>query len=384
MTFLIISVMRVARAGRDGMREQQGTTRTVATEFTSLRDLPIPDLLPEQLKRFTITSLRARLVRQFDARASLGGLRASDGEMVIGVDIGGDKLSASYFVVRGGAVERTRDVLSCQGDGGSGYLAALAELRERACREALTVGISFAGPVDGTRLVAAPNLPDFLAELGEGYGGDFARLFPAVTVANDAVAGLMAGAVEAARRYPDSRDVIYVINGSGLGGAVLTRNSIYAAEPGHVRVAGQLNPFGQRKECGLDGASFPCVEAVAASKAGVEDIWQQRTLRRLPGQEISARYQAGDRLASELYDSSARIMAHVILGMATAFGLTADPGRLVVVGHGGIFHVPGYGDRIVDILGHALAAAPRFLFTREFSPNTCLAGAAVAAASRGL
>jgi hypothetical protein len=49
-----------------------------------------------------------------------------------------------------------------------------------------------------------------------------------------------------------------------------------------------------------------------------------------------------------------------------------------VVGHGGIFYVPGYGDRIIDILGR-IEDAPRFLFTREFSVNTCLEGAALAA-----
>jgi hypothetical protein len=64
--------------------------------------------------------------------------------------------------------------------------------------------------------------------------------------------------------------------------------------------------------------------------------------------------------------------------MAEAFGLTADPGRLVVVGHGGIFYVPGYGERIMDILA-GIGDAPRFLFTREFTTNMCLEGAAVAA-----
>jgi predicted NBD/HSP70 family sugar kinase len=352
--------------------------QTVAGDFKSLCDLPVPGLLPEQLREFTIEGLRAKRVRSFNAHASLTGLRARDGERVIAVDIGGDKLSASYFAVRGGAVKRAGDLLSWQADDGAGYLAALVALSERARREAVRVGISFAGPVDGTRLIAAPNLPDFLAEFRDGYDADFSRLFPAVQVANDAVAGLMAGAVEAVRRFPDARDVIYVINGSGLGGAVLAGNAIYAAEPGHVAVAAGLNTFGQRKECGLDGASYACVEAVAASKAGVEDIWRQRTLRRLSGQEISARYQFGDPLARDLYDNSALITAHVIRGMAQAFGLTADPGRLVVVGHGGIFYVPGYGDRIADLLG-GTGDAPRFLFTREFSANTCLEGAAVAA-----
>jgi predicted NBD/HSP70 family sugar kinase len=360
------------------MRDHQ-VARTVVQDFVSLRDLPISGPLPEQLRKFTIESLRAKRVRHFDAHESLSGLRASDGEMIIAADIGGDKLSASYFVVRDGTVERAKDLLSCQADGGAGYLAALVELSERASREGVPVGISFAGPVDGTRLVAAPNLPALLAEFKDAYGSDFGRLFPVVQVANDAVAGLMAGAVEAARRYPDVCDVIYLINGSGLGGAVLTGSAIYAAEPGHVPVADGLNPFGQRRPCGLGGASYACVEVVAASKAGVEDIWRQRTPRRLSGHEISARYQAGDRLARDLYDNSAQITAHVIRGIADAFGLASDPGRLVVVGHGGIFYVPGYGDRIMDILGEWLGASPRFLFTREFSPNTCLEGAAVAA-----
>jgi predicted NBD/HSP70 family sugar kinase len=347
-------------------------------DFTSLCELPIPGLLPDQLREFTIESLRAKRVRHFNPHALLSGLRASDGEKIIAVDIGGDKLSACYFIIRGGTVARAEEVLTCQADAGAGYLAALVAVSERARREALPVGISFAGPVDGTRLVAAPNMPAFLAEFHDGYGGDFAGLFPVVQVANDAVAGLLAGAVEAVRRYPDARYVIYVINGSGLGGAVLAGDAIYAAEPGHVPVADGLNAFGQRKECGLGGARYACVEAVAASKAGVEDIWRQRTFRRLSGQQISACYQLGDPLARELYDNSAQLTAHVIQGLAEAFGFTADPDRLVVVGHGGIFHVPGYGDRIIDIL-KGVGEAPRFLFAREFTANMCLEGAAVAA-----
>lgn len=345
----------------------------------SLRDLPNPGLVPEQLGEFTLENMRVKRTGHFGAQASLGELRASAGEKIIAVDMGGDKLSASYFTVCDGMVERAPDdLLSCQADEGAGYLAALAELSERARREAVPVGISFAGPVDGTRLVAAPNLPQFLAELGDRHNGDLARLFPRVSVTNDAVAGLMAGAVEAARRYPDVRDVIYLINGSGLGGAVLAGDTVFAAEPGHVRVISQLNPFGQSKPCGMGGARYPCVEAVAASKAGIEDLWRQRTLSRVPGRDISARYQAGDALARALYDNSAQIMAHAARGIADAFRLT-DRHRLAVVGHGGIFFVPGYGDRIVSLLREGGDTGPRFLFTREFSPNACLEGAAIAA-----
>ena len=315
-------------------------------------------------------------------REALARLWAGDGNEVIAVDIGGDKLTASYFTIRDGGVQRARDVLDRQGDGGGGYLGALLEVSELALREKIPVGISFAGPTDGTRLVAGPNLPVFIREFSQRYGSDFAQLFPEVEVANDAEAGIMAGALEAATRCPGVRDVIYIINGSGLGGSVLTGDTIYAAEPGHIEIVGQLNVFGQCKPCGLGGAMHVCIEAVAASKAGVEDIWSQRTGEQLPGQEIAARYLDGEQLALDLYENSAHITAHAIKGMAMAFQLLSDPGRLIIVGHGGIFHVPGYGERVCAILGQDLGHVPQILFTRDFSANTCLEGAAIAVAVR--
>jgi predicted NBD/HSP70 family sugar kinase len=347
-----------------------------------LHQRPIPELLPQQVRRFTAGTLRARPVRRFDTEQAAGSLRASDGKPVLAVDIGGDKIAASCFTVRDGAVQRGDDVLTRHGDDGAGYLAALTELSGFARRLKVPVGISFAGPTNGTRLLAAPNLPLFIAEFRDRYDGDFANLFHEVELANDAEAGIMAAALEAARRYPGARDLIYIINGSGLGGSVLTGNMIYAAEPGHIEVADRLNAYGQRKSCGLAGAGYVCVEVVAASKAGVEDIWFQRSGEHLSGQEISARYLAGDRVALGIYDNSALVTAHVIKGMAVAFGLLGAPRQLVVAGHGGIFQVPGYGERLRTILGRDLRHEPQMLFTKDFSANTCLEGAAIAIAGR--
>jgi predicted NBD/HSP70 family sugar kinase len=349
-----------------------------------LNHRPVRSLLPEQLSRFTAEALQAKPVRDFDPRAALTALRAADKKAVIAVDIGGDKLAASFVTMADGAVVRTREVLSRQGYDGAGYLSALLGVRETARREMVPVGVSFAGPTEGTRLIAGPNLPVFIREFQDGFNSDFANLFPAVEVANDAEAGMLAGALEAVRRYPDTRDVIYIINGSGLGGSVLTGQTIYAAEPGHIEVIGELNAFGQRKACGLGGAEHVCIEAVAASKAGVEDIWAQRTADRLSGQEIAARYLTGDSLAIDLYDNSAHITAHAIRGMAAAFRLLRDPGQLVVVGHGGIFHVPGYGERVRAILDEDRGYPVPLLFTKDFSANTCLEGAAIAVAVREL
>jgi predicted NBD/HSP70 family sugar kinase len=337
--------------------------------------------VPEQLRRFTKETLRARPVRPFDVQEVLRRIHLCEGMTVLAVDIGGDKITAADFSVLHGRVELSNHVLTVQGDNGVGYLAALREVADSAQRRGIPVGISFAGPISGTRLNAAPNMPFFAKELQAGYGGDFANLFWKLELANDAEAGIMAATLEAARRYPDSSGVIYLINGSGLGGAVLTDATIYAAEPGHIEVAAQFNDFdgfAQRKQCGLDGATYVCIEAVAASKAGVEDIWHQLTGKRLTGRQISLRFLDGDELARSVYLNSARITAHAIRGMGAAFGLFQKGGQPVVIGHGGIFEVPGYGALVGEILGRDLAAAARILFTKDFSGNTCLEGAAIA------
>jgi predicted NBD/HSP70 family sugar kinase len=348
-----------------------------------LANRQVPDLVPEQVERFTIDTLRAKPTRSFNPQATLHQLRVGGEKTVVAVDIGGDKLIAWAYGLRDGRLLQLAELLVRRGDSGSGYLDGLEEVADFARRKMLPVGISFAGPTNGTKLLAGPNLPAFIAEIHDRHYGDFAHIFPAVAVANDAEAGLIASALEAARRYPETRNVIYVINGSGLGGAVLTDNMIFDAEPGHIQVESRLNPFGQRKPCGMGGATYVCVEVVAAGKAGIEDIWLQHQGRHLSGREISARYLAGDRMALDLYDNSALVTAHVIKGIARAFGFPENFDGTIVVGHGGVFHVPGFRDRVCSILRKDLSCVPTILFTKDFSTNTCLDGAAVVAVMSG-
>jgi predicted NBD/HSP70 family sugar kinase len=365
------------------MQVDHASQELASISIQSLGWSAVPGLLPDQIGRFTMQALRARPVRPFDPGQALNALRILEGASMLAIDIGGDKLVAERFAICDGEIAQAETILTRHGDHGVGYLAALQEVAEFAWTSRIPVGISFAGPVSGTRLVGAPNLPAFASEFHRSHGGDFASLFWNVSLANDAEAGIMAAALMAARHNPGARDVIYIINGSGLGGAVLTGNMIYAAEPGHIEVAGQLNSFDgfvQRKQCGLDGATHVCIEAVGASKAGVEDIWHQIRGDRLTGRQISARYIKGDDLARALYHNSAWITAHAIKGMAVAFGLFEGDGWPVIVGHGGIFQVPGYGQRVCDSLSDA-AGNPRILLTKDFSANTCLEGAAIAAIS---
>jgi hypothetical protein len=129
----------------------------------------------------------------------------------------------------------------------------------------------------------------------------------------------------------------------------------------------------------MRGATHVCLEAVAASKAGIEDLWFQQRHEELGGREIAAAYLAGDELALRLYEGSALVTAHLVKGVAKVLGLIRDWDQTVVVGHGGTFQVPGYGERVRTILEKNLSSATRMLFTKDFSANACLDGAAIAA-----
>lgn len=87
----------------------------------------------------------------------------------------------------------------------------------------------------------------------------------------------------------------------------------------------------------------------------------------------------GDSLAADLYDNSALIVAHAIRGMINVFQLLKGGGDTVLIGHGGIFNVNGYGERIEQILQKDLGVNPSLLLTKDFSVNACLDGAALAA-----
>lgn len=344
--------------------------------YQSLIDRRVPALVSDQIASFSPETLRARAVRRFDPRITHEVLTSDTSNEVVAIDIGGDKLMVATYRVRNGRLGVDRDAAVHQRQGGQGYVSYLSSL---AAQTTAPVGISFAGPTDGTRLLGAPNLPIMFNDLARAYAGDFANLFSSVALANDAEAGIMAASVEAVRRHPATCDVVYLINGSGLGGAVLTDGTIVASEPGHIEVDPRLNPFRVAKPCGLLGSTYVCVEDVAASKAGIECTWSRRREESVDGRTIAARYLAGDPFATDLYDNSALVTAHVVAGLVSAFRLR--PARTTVVAHGGIFQVPGYGERVCSILtGNGLSL--RLLFTKDFSVNACLDGAAIAAVLR--
>lgn len=344
-----------------------------------LANTEIPKLVDSQVAQFTIESMQAIRTRTFNPHATLKSWSANGKTEVVAIDIGGDKLiAASYIVGQGGLTQEGKPLVK-RGTAGAGYIDVLEEVSSLARTKALPVGISYAGPVQGSKVLAGVNLPSFMSDFQSRYNEDFANLYSQMTLVNDGEAGVLVASLEAMRRYPAARHVIYILNGSGLNCAALKDNTIVTSEAGHIPVEGSLNFFRQQKPCGLRGATHVCLEGVASSKAGLEDIWFQQRGEKLSGEEIAAAYLAGDELALRLYEGSALVTAHVVKGMANALGLLREWDATVVVGHGGTFQVPGYGGRVRAILEADLSSATRMFLTKDFSSNACLDGAAIAA-----
>lgn len=346
-----------------------------------LTSSPVLPLIEAQLKRFTKEALRAKVVGKFDVKKAIQILDEKEGERVKAVDLGGDKVNAvTLQVVDGSLQPDQRGVETFQSNNGEGYLKFLEGVATEASSVKLPLGIASAGPLEGSKPLAWHKTPVFMEELQKSYGGDLAKLFPTLTVLyNDAVAGLINGAVEAQKRFPQSPEVLYLINGSGIGGAVLKDDTIYALEPGHVSLLEDLNPFHQNKACGVFGEKSVCIELVAGSKAGVEDLWQREKGEARSGEEISQELLAGDNLAVKLYSHSVYLLAHVIMGIKQSFGLFEDPNNTVLVCHGGAFKVPGYTQRLQQLLQVNLKFPPSLLVTYDFTFDACAGGAGLGA-----
>jgi predicted NBD/HSP70 family sugar kinase len=355
---------------------------------TDPREVVISNLpeIQAQADIFTEASLHVRKLGEFDPSPDL--LHDKVGQHVMAVDIGGDKVQAAeYEITSDNHLRLFSGLRSGSRKDGKDYLSVIESIADQAHADNLPVGISFAGPVEGTRPEDGPNVSNLMDELSNIYAGDFVGAQPDKDIllgdqlkvlANDAVAGLYAASVEAVRQNPQVKNVIYVIVGSGLGGAVLKDGQVYAAEPGHVQVTEGLNPYKRSESCGMFDQQFTCIEGAASGKAGIEATWESVTSEHLNGHQISEKAHNGDELANSLYVNSAKVITATVEGIARTMDLPLTGDNTAVVFHGGTFAVDIYRDRIELLLREDGIKAP-VLYTQDFSENACLDGAALAA-----
>ena len=363
----------------------------------------VPTIPQEQLDEYKPENLQFRQAGFFNPSEVLGILRRALHIRVGTVDIGGDKIATDireygkddkFSVVVTKEPKKSKE--------GADYVAHAEEaagmFRENGVK---AIGTSFAGPIEGTKPIVATNIPILQKELDEKYQGDLANIFissgdEVVAGDNDAISGLMAATIEAYRKNPKLKRVIYLIHGGGLGGAVWEDGQMIAAEPGHVPVIDEMNPFEIDEPCGQKTSpnkDKTCVEKVGSSGQGVEKTFEKITSKKLSGIEISKIHQNSNgeyseeesKLATAIYDTAARIVATGALGLDQARGSVEDdakrldPETTAVVIHGGLMKTPGVPERVEQILEKHLGYKPNLLYTKDFSDNACSDGAAIRA-----
>lgn len=333
----------------------------------------------QQIDRFDLESLRAKRALTFDINLLRGRLSYGS-RAAIAIDLGGSKATSATIIV-GRDFNTAIDISTLQTRNGEGYLKFLEQIYQKSLRTFTPVGISTAGVVEEQRLANASHLSHFLNDLGE-HNGDFSRVFPTLlkTVANDAVAGSVGSYIEALRQFPNTKQIIYLINGSGLGAAVIKDGIIWSMEPGHVEAVSELNPYDQKEICTLTNVPTSCIHTLT-SGIGMENLYfkLKQTGEKIDGEELARRSSHGDELATDIYQNSARLTAATIRGIESAFGIAANHSDTTIVCHGGTFNAGAYRDAVVKLLDDNPSFKPQIIFTKDFSQNACLVGAALAA-----
>lgn len=357
-------------------------TVTEGAAVRPLTDFVVPGLSDEQLGLFNAESIRSARVMSFDSSKAVDMLERSEGRRVVGADFGGDKGTSRLFSVRNGQLVTEQEYADdIQGDNGRGYMASIKKSADYARQHDIPLGISLGQPLEGTRPLPGPKFPIFLYDLNEEFDGDLINVYPRIRLINDAPAGLISGAVAARKKF-GAETVIFAVNGGGLNVAVLKDRVIYGTEAGHVEGYDELNTYDQHSQCGVFGATYTCIEQLGANKAGIEVQWQAAKGSYMRARDIEDRYREGDQLAAELYNHSAWVVAHMIRGVANVFDIKVDDPKVAVVGHGGAFKFPHYGERVMQILAGKDNKTGNLLLAKDFvsvDSNACLEGAAILA-----
>jgi predicted NBD/HSP70 family sugar kinase len=336
----------------------------------------LPNYVPEQVAQFQENELLSHRICSFNPNDAARKLQ--DPAEVIAVDIGGDKIRQAKYTIRDGQVVRgEEDIFTAKG--GQGYLGYLETIAEEAISAGLRVGISSAGRIEGSVLTRTTNLPMFFEDFKAAYSADYSVLFEGNSfVSNDTITGICGASTLQVLGGQTVESMHFVISASGIGSSLLRDNELSHVEIGHVPVVEEFNPLHQTTPCGVEGREYVCLERIAPARAGIEEIYQQHTGERKNGIELAKLYNGGDELAAVLYETSAKLVAHAVLGVARRYDIV-DSSHHTVVFHGGNFEVDKYRDAVAKGLHELPWQEPQVIYSRDLSQNICLDGAAIAA-----
>jgi glucokinase len=193
----------------------------------------------------------------------------TEGQLVIGVDVGGTKVAAGVVDAHGKIVAHTRAAMNCRASAAEGLASLLSAIESLLTQDPSRrskikcIGICAPGPLDPRTgvIINPPNVPcwrDFplAAEVAKHYSAH-------VKVDNDANAGGLAEHLWGVGR--GYRNVFFATIGTGIGTGIVLDGKIFhgrtgaAAEGGHV----SIDFDGPVCNCGKKG----CIEVLASGTA---------------------------------------------------------------------------------------------------------------------
>ena len=253
------------------------------------------------------------------------GIQHSDGELTLGVDVGGTKVAAGLVNAEGTILFQTRVPMPAREDAASGFAAleraihSVFEAQPQARARLAGIGICAPGPLDPFRGVVL-NPPNLTCWRNFPLAAEVQRVFNVCAkVDNDANAAALAEAVWGAG--VGFRNVLYATLGTGIGTGIVFDRRIYhgrtgsAAEGGHV----SIDYKGPRCGCGKRG----CIEALCsgpaiarrareflAKSAEPSKIGElaSSNLDSITAENVAEAFRAGDALARRVLEATADLL----------------------------------------------------------------------------
>ena len=268
---------------------------------------------------------------------------------VIGVDLGGTKISTAISTIEGNILANV--VLPTKAE--EGEVAVLGRIIQSidevivgsstSIDEVEAIGIGSPGPLDAKKgiIITTPNLPfkdyNLVQPLKEKYN------IP-VYLDNDANAAAIGEYMFGAGKGKES--IIYFTVSTGVGGGAVLDGKVYrghtsnALEIGHTTV----DPNGPRCNCGNLGCLEAMSSGTAIAKKGKEAVSTnvETSLKKhdtVTSYEVFKEAEAGDEVAKDIIDNA---LTYLGIGVANAIS-TFDP-EMIIIGGG----VSKAGDIVFD------------------------------------
>lgn len=268
---------------------------------------------------------------------------------VVGVDLGGTKISTALSDTEGKVISRTTIATDAH-EGEAPVLNRIINSIEKVVNEGNVsykdikgIGIGSPGPLDAKQgiIITTPNLPfknfNLVKPINEKFGVP-------VFLDNDANVAAIGEFMFGAGK--DAENVVFFTVSTGIGGGAILNGEVYrghtsnALEIGHMTVA----PNGPRCNCGNIG----CVEATSSGTAIAKRAHEalstkvETSLRKyenVTSYEVFVEAAAGDPVAKDIIDDAMNY-----LGIAVANSVSIFDPEYVIIGGG----VSKAGDVVFD------------------------------------